>query len=596
MKKRFLFLVFALLTGFLPTMGETSDHRFLKFGKIWMEGGSRAQLIQCLHIEVTNTGPLDYRGVWYPIDMKKGNWTDVCPSTVVEVPAEETKDITIMFYFKEPGTYDLGFTNVYGDYLIFRCTLEIADYDAPKVKVSLQVDMLERAYNGYNLYGDLAHFRMTGRVTITNEGENTIFPRKEGYGYDFWDIPDQDIEVVVRPWNDETNKPYLVISKLESELKSGETITADFSYEFTEAPKEGKDYEIHINVLGETLTSIPFTVKQCTNTYWTADGHVKPLPVEGEAILKVPAEALAVDMRGQYEMDTFFFIDMSEASPNCLYYLGFLDNVPQGFYSLTNVIRDYEAKNLVIDADHDYYCPMPFKAKSALFKYTPVSESQGPARPNMTQMLSGALVLPFDVSQVSLNDMNGASVAEDGYNGDDLKVCRFIRDEEHVLYFQPVTEHQLNAYEPYLLYVKPSSLSFFAEDVTIPAIRQAVAQGNDYDFVGSTVAVAHAENVWQWNCDHYYFYQSETCELVRPFSAMMYGKSGSQSDQLTVKFIDSGASKVSELRMDSREKSKAVYSLSGQRVGTAEMKEKGITVQGLRPGLYIIGGRKVVVR
>ena len=97
-------------------MGETSDHRFLKFGKIWMEGGSRAQLIQCLHIEVTNTGPLDYRGVWYPIDMKKGNMTDVCPSTVVEVPAEETKDITIMFYFKEPGTYELG--DVFGNVTI----------------------------------------------------------------------------------------------------------------------------------------------------------------------------------------------------------------------------------------------------------------------------------------------------------------------------------------------------------------------------------------------------------------------------------------------------------------------------------------------
>jgi hypothetical protein len=578
----------------------TNNPEHLVFGKTWIEGTCRAKLIQRLHVEVTNSGQEDYQGFWKVID----STGDTCNSydiEMTEVPAGETKDVTIMLYFNKPGSYEMSVMSVNPEKKLFDYEQVIAEFEEPKVTGSIQVDMLEKTDKGNVVYGDFAHFRITGTVTVTNEEDVTIF------AHSYYD----GIQLYFRPW---FGYKYFYVDKvcnLGYELKGGETVTKEFVYDFLDDPVADMEYYIYLHFVcgySKTIVEIPFTVKQGTNTYWTVDGHVKPLPVESGQVLKVPGEAMAVDMRGLYGMDTIFSIDTSDANPNCLYYLGFLDNVPQGFSSEANVIRDEVAKNLIVDADHDYYCPMPFKAKSALFKYTPVSESQGPAKPNMTQMMSGALVLPFDVSQVSLNDMNGASGGEDGYDGDDLKVCRFIRDEEHVLYFQPVTEHQLNAYEPYLLYVKPSALSFFAEDVTISRSRQAIAQGNEYDFIGSTVAVAPSHGLWKWNCDNNYFYWyfdiSTGGGQARSNNAFIDWKDSDEHKlnastlhvSLPVVLLDAGDTKVSELRMDSREKSKAVYSLSGQRVGTAEMKEKGMTVQGLRPGLYIIGGRKVVVR
>ena len=595
MKRSIVFLLLALLTGILP-MGAsvTNNPEHLVFGKVWMEGGCRELMVQALHIEVTNYGEEDFQGYWRVVD-SNWDWCGVSHNRMVEVPAGETKDVLIKFLFYLPGHYDFMIVNLsYPDERaapknkIIEFEVDIDEYVIPDLKSSIQLDMIERTDGGNIIYGDLAHFRISGSATLTNEGENTIFGRLLEEGYDYQGNAEKSSGIGV--YIESKNVPGLWfnawVCSLGYGLKSGETVAKDFVYEFREAIEPDIEYTLIVQYMNDVIARIPFVAKQGTNTYWTADGHVKPLPVGADQVLKVPREALAVDMRGQYEMNTTFSIDPSDANPNCLYYLGFLDNVPRGFKSETNVIRDYEAKNLVVDTDYDFYCPMPFKAKSALLNYTPVSETMGPASPTMTKTMSGALVLPFDASQAALNDVNEARMAVDGFSGDNLKVYRFVGDEDDVMRFQPVTERWLKAYEPYLLSVKPSSLSFFAEDVTIPAIRQAVAPGNDYDFIGSTVAVAHADNVWQWNCDNHFFYQSETCELVRPFNAMMYGKSGRQADLLTVDFIDPVATMVNELRTDARDQLKAVYSLSGQRIGD----------KGLRPGLYIIGGRKVVVK
>ena len=65
--------------------------------------------------------------------------------------------------------------------------------------------------------------------------------------------------------------------------------------------------------------------------------------------------------------------------------------------------------------------------------------------------------------------------------------------------------------------------------------------------------------------------------------------------------LDGGADPDSSTRIDairdvSSEKATAVYSLSGQRVGTAEVNEGRLTTSGLHPGIYIIGEKKVIVK
>jgi hypothetical protein len=601
MKRSFILSIIGLLSV-LPVIAAdvTNSTENLVFGKMWMEGGCRANLVQRLHIEVTNRGKKNYNAYWGAFEPQEDGYYDSgrlvnYVGVVPYIKAGQTEEVTMELLFLQAGHYSVNVWTNMGDTELFTYPVDIAEYQAPRIKGELHLDMLEKTDEGNILYGNFAHFRITGTATITNEDENTVIGW-EGLETD----GANDIQCVIKPWfgNNNWYKPWNY--DLGHEIKPGETITKDFIYEFTAVPEKDKEYSIQIEVAGNTVTRIPFKVKQSTNTYWTADGQVKPLPIGPNQVLKVPSEALAVDLCGQYEMNTVFTMDISLANPNCLYYLGFLDNVPQGMSLATNVIRDYEAKTLFIDADYDYYCPMPFKAKTAIFKYIPGVKGKRPYFPIMNSIVSGALVLPFDPDYAELTAMNGSS-EYDGYSWPDILPLRFVRDDKTVLFFKNIEGQQLKAYEPYLMYFKPSPISFFAEDIIIPTTRPAVAEGKDFVFVGHTTAVTPSEHVFQWDMEnHNGFNRCKTDERVRPFNALMYLKEGSKDMVLDKLMIDREKEATGIIHVDNVNaivpKSAEVYSLSGQRVGTAEMKADGMSINNLKPGLYIIGGKKVVVK
>ena len=611
MKRSIILGLLGLLLGILPAVGAdyTKSTEHLVLGKMWMEGGCRANLVQRLHVEVTNNGDDDYRDFWGAFDPQNGALEDpdekvilaICSFNEVNIPAGKTEDVTMEFEFTKPGHYQINVWTEDQRIDFFTYSIDIAEYQAPYVLGAIQLDMLEITGEGNILYGDYAHFRITGTATIINKSKDTVIGwgrLRVGGG--------SGIQCAVTPWFGENKWAYHWYYGLGSEIKAGETITRNFTYEFTAVPEEDKEYSIHIDILGNTVAHIPFKVRPCTNTYWTADGHVKSLPIEDNQVLQVPAEAVAVDMRGQYAINTVFSIDASQANPNCLYFLGFLDNVPQGLSTTTNVIRDYEAKTLVVDANYDYFCPMPFKAKTAFFNYTPVSESQGPASPVMSRIMSGALVLPFEARQAWLTDINESTDNDAGFNGPDLRMFRFTGDNQDVMNFAPIIEHRLNAYEPYLMFVKPSRVSFYAENATIPPTREANFIGKHLEFIGYTRETITNDDYYLWNADHNCFYQSKANDLAKPFSAMMYKyeKSFYSYEKLVVDLgkaeeydVDDGDdfTMINGISINEAN-SVAVYSLSGQRVGTADINKGRLSLNGLQPGLYIINGQKIIVK
>ena len=102
--------IVGLIFGIMPMMGAnvTDSPEHLAFGKIWMEGGCRARQVQCMHVEVTNTGLLDYQGWWDVRDIKTGKRLGESDTYgdfnvgEVDVKAGETKDVTIWFFFIQP--------------------------------------------------------------------------------------------------------------------------------------------------------------------------------------------------------------------------------------------------------------------------------------------------------------------------------------------------------------------------------------------------------------------------------------------------------------------------------------------------------------
>ena len=74
MKRSIILGLLGLLLDILPAVGAsyTNSTEHLVLGKMWMEGGCRANLIQRLHVEVTNKGSDDYRSCWCAFDPQNG--------------------------------------------------------------------------------------------------------------------------------------------------------------------------------------------------------------------------------------------------------------------------------------------------------------------------------------------------------------------------------------------------------------------------------------------------------------------------------------------------------------------------------------------
>ena len=627
MKQRLSLWMMSLLFGILPMTAAnvTSDPSVLEFGKMWMEGGCIAKLTQRLCIEVKNIGDKDYYGVWLAVDedqqasvkISGHPFSGMREFTEIQVAAASTDTIEIYICAPRAGKYKILCANVDPQQLLFDYEMDIADYQAPKVSGSLKLDMLEQTNESNVLYCDTNFPRISGTISITNEGENTLIPSNNPY----FTAPVY-LESDLQPTLPNQDPGIVYIDK--SIIKPGETITRTFDLYLAEKPEEGKEYYVEVGIMEKAVASISFTVRQCTNTYWTADGIAKPLP-QASNLLKIPAEALAVDLRGQHHTNTIYSVDVSEANPNCLYYLEFLDNVPQGFISEVNIIRGDEAKFLMVNADYDYFCPMPFKAKEAMFNYTPYSESTGPAEPYRSWTYSGFIFFPFDVQKACSDLVNDSQETTDFY-GDYFKTSRLVHAYTQLVFSSKPYENKLSAFTPYLITdIIPASLTFYAEDVTIPSTNaQMVGKCDYFAYIGSTFETVTPKDAYMWNNDKSGFFLCEEGTKVRPFTPVIVQQEplGLESDdndggtfivgnhlkhfiyqselpdsigpspEPTVPPTD-----IKSLRSEkpqANEGGLSVYSLSGQRVTTVESVDGRI--EGLKSGLYIIGGKKVVVR
>ena len=605
MKKSLILSMIGLMLSIVTASG---GNPMLEIGEMSMEGSGCAKLVQRLYVQVTNISAEDYHDwSWWAVN---GQADELSPtifspsfygnSEEVFLAPGETKVVAIDMIFEKEGHYDVYViepTAAWGELFVY--SVDISEYKAPRIKCDIHLDMLEQTEEGNILYGDFNHFRITGTATITYDERYPYY----GLGHLMVD-GGYGLACVVNPWfgsnNGSANEPFYA---LPSELRRG-TFTYDFSYDFVAVPEEDKEYGIEVNTFTETLASIPFKVRQCTNTYWTADGHVKPLPVKDNQVLEIPAEALTVDMRGLYEMNTIFSVDVSQANPNCLYFLGFLDNLPQGFSDNENVIRDYEARIITIDGNRDYYCPTPFKAKEVLFNYTPE-----PINPLLSRMTGGTFFLPFDATKAWLAAANDSPGNDADFYGNTLQIFRYSGGNSGAkIGFEPMRGNRLIAYEPYYISSPPSPITFYAENVTILSTRPAMTKGAEYDFIGYTTQMAAPDGAYQWNADDCCFYLSNLEEKITwasPFSAMMYAKTFPYTYDKLLLVVDDdpgggdspgGDTKIDAIRDVPSEKATAVYSLSGQRIGTAEVNEGRLTTSGLRPGIYIIGGKKVIVK
>ena len=606
MMKRMSFLLLGMLLNMLPVIASPSDS--LTFSNVRTEGVLYPGMPIKVHVEVTNNGYKDYYSMWSvgEGDSDWSYWTSHI-SNIVEIRAGSSGDITLDASISKAGDLELHIYEVTEKKILYSFQIHVEE-GQPKISASIKMNFKEDASDGsHYIYSDFKNTSFSGEITITNEEEESIFRSNQLLAPIF-----SMFQATISPEIAGTGSvaPYGYVTELPEVIKSGETVTGHVTFILNDCkPVNGMQYIAQVEYNHTIIASSePFTFRYSTNTYWTFDGVRSPLTISNDT-LKIPKDAAAVDLRGLYYINTVFKIDVTEANPNCLYYIGFLDYVPKGFTSDANIIRENEANMLSIDSNYDFYCPVSFQAKTAFFTYTPVSESRGPASPVMSQRMSGMIRVPFDAQKAWLAGTNEYHEDSPFYNEDFKIANQWGLDEDGTIVFWPLSRDAIISSQLYyLIYdMKPSSLVFYSEDAHI---ESSISEGD----------VLHSNNrsirrqvsnktrkadkyTYSWNCDRNCFVLNEEGATIRPYNVTVavtdysYSNIDTGLETLPYTIKEPGEGGLVSIKSTRRTpEDKAIYSISGQRVGTAAYQDGKLCTDGLKPGLYIVGGKKVVVK
>ena len=597
--KRMSFWLLGMLLNMLPVMASPSDS--LTFSNVRTEGVLYPGMPIKVHVEVTNNGDKDYYSMWSVGDGDSdwSYWTSQI-NNIVEIVAGGSGDITLDASILKAGDLELQIYEVIEKRIIYTFQIHVEE-GQPKISASIKMNFEEDASDGsHYIYSDFKNTSFSGEITITNEEEESIF--RDNHMFQATISPE------IAGTGDATYG--YVWGEIPEVIKSGETVTGRVTFILNDCePVNGMQYIAQVEYNHTIIASSePFTFRYSTNTYWTFDGVRSPLTISNDT-LKIPKDAAAVDLRGLYYINTVFKIDVTEANPNCLYYIGFLDYVPKGFTSDANIIRENEANMLSIDSNYDFYCPVDFTAKTAFFTYTPVSESRGPASPVMSQRMSGMIRVPFDAQKAWLAGTNEYHEDSPFYNEDFKIANQWGLDEDGTIVFWPLSRDAIISSQLYyLIYdMKPSSLVFYSEDAHI---ESSISEGDVLHSNNSSIRRQVSNKTrkadkytYSWNCDRNCFVLNEEGATIRPYNVTVavtdysYSNIDTGLETLPHRILTSDQSSIDTPKsMESNQQGQVIYSISGQRVGTAAYQDGRLCTDGLKPGLYIVGGKKVVVK
>lgn len=594
MKKLFVsfMTLFVVLTS---NAGTTDDVRVLQSDSLRVYGNMVAMMNQRIETMVFNTSATDdYEGRWYVLDISETTGRTLLMDTLVSIKANA--DAYFSFTVRVPeGLHCLLIAaDREGRQGIVSCFGSFSPLRRLNIQSSIAIEMLSRDANPKVLASD----RLKGSVSLRCEEEYSGCHDENDETDGIW------------LWLDEADGGNRLHAEriTDKMAKYGQGV---FAFDLPVRLQNEGHYCLHVgymapNGLVETSAEA-FTVRVSDVSCWTADGRVQSLPIDDSGIVRVPEEAVAVDLRGMDLESEAVRIDVSQANPNCLYYADKEQMLPEGLGTGLNLIQGGVAQNVMITEGHDYYCPESFTATYVSYLMKPIYSPE-------TGVLgrygySETLVLPFDVAHVCLYDVNAG---EETLHADMLRVMEYWGNQGDSLNVVPVRQFkEMRAYTPYILGVYVGThLLFSAENTLVPMTRPAVSRGQDFWFVGSTTFMQLSSVAYVYDPSDGCFHRDDGVRLA-PFRAYIIGVNVPTSFGDNVETLgfspeawgEKGlpgvpkAMGVGALNAVGSRNRTAVFTLGGRpecQSGTARSEKK----EGLSsmPAVYIVNGRKQMVR
>ena len=317
---------------------------------------------------------------------------------------------------------------------------------------------------------------------------------------------------------------------------------------------------------------------------YNADG-TKTVTKTSGTLYDAPANVLAVDLRGTS------ITTATSAEPNCLFIIdgGTLTGV-------RNVIvksgSTYTATNIVLSDKSDFYSPIDFTASNIEFTFDNDCWADGSKGWN-------TIMLPFDVSEVTANGTAIDWFKSSTDTGKQFWLKEFTSDGVGKVNFSFATAMKANT--PYIIalpgdhwgaaYNLNGKTIKFKGSGTITKSGRTTVTAEYYRFMGQTQK-NNTENIYCINAAGNKFELKATggSPAFRPFfKADIFDRTVTSlaigSDETTgIKGLTPNPSPIGE-------GSDVIYDLQGRRIG----QWSALNSQ-LRPGLYIINGKKVIIK
>ena len=478
------------------------------------------------------------------------------------------------FYFtpQETGTYNIWLcTSNNGSGEVYRTTVEVVD-GASIAKPSLHVNSVKILNaSSKNVYGD----RMIGNVVIRNQ-KNIPYNGK----------------IRIQIWEQGANNSgtYYGGSSVIKEVTvpASRTATVDFAFENL---KYGRHYYIVFKYVtldsdlsngGLWIADHQFLVNPGI-VYWKNNGTVAG--VGAATTFTTPATACGV-LFDQVTVPTL----RANKNPNTIF--AFSDSevtLPRGVDGL-NVVVDGVADSVNFTHDYAFYAPCSFTASHATYSYTfPVATDS---------TLWHGITLPFTATKATIDGVDYEISNE--YNH--FFVYEFSAiDDDNTPMFSPVKEMRGNASYiiacDSLLYGK--TIVFEGDNVVISQTgsTKMVTSSNSYNLYGLTYT-SSLTDVYVLNAEGTAYVYSDKASLS-PLDAYFTTSLSKEArlETITLPEIPKDipvVDGIGNLKENVHIGSHDVYSLSGQKVGV--MSNGRIPSNGLRPGIYVVNGRKIMVK
>ena len=316
---------------------------------------------------------------------------------------------------------------------------------------------------------------------------------------------------------------------------------------------------------------------------YNADG-TKTVTKTSGTLYDAPANVLAVDLRGTS------ITTATSAEPNCLFIIdgGTLTGVGN---TIVKSGSTYTATNIVLSDKSDFYSPVDFTASNIEFTFNNDRWADGTKGWN-------TIMLPFDVSEVTANGTAIGWFNSSTDTGKQFWLKEFTSDAPGVVNFSFTNEMKANT--PYIIALPGNhwgseydlsgkEIKFIGKDVVVKKSERGVVTAENYRFIGNTQK-DNTENIYCINSDGNQFVLDNGSAPFRAFfKADIFDRTVTS---LAIGFDETtGIKSLTLTPAPIGEGNDAIYDLQGRRIG----QWSALNSQ-LRPGLYIINGKKVIIK